>query len=169
MNIEEAIKTAIDYETRVRDVYIQAMKKIDDPDGKKVFNTLAREEQEHLDYLKKRLSHWNETGEVDAPTLKTVIPSQEAIEKGIQKLEKNMSSKSRDTELELMKKVLDAETETSNFYKKMVDELPDDGKKLFSRFLEIEVGHQAIVQAEISALSGVGYWFDFSDINLEMA
>ena len=70
---------------------------------------------------------------------------------------------------ENMKKALDAETETSNFYKKMVEELPAEGQQMFSRFLEIEEGHVAIVQAEINALSGVGYWFDFTDISLEMA
>ena len=67
-----------------------------------------------------------------------------------------------------IKKALDAETETSSFYRRMVDELPEEGKVMFSRFLEIEEGHQAIVQAEIDALSGAGYWFDFPDISMEM-
>ena len=34
-------------------------------------------------------------------------------------------------------------------------------------FLGIEQGHQAIVQAEIDALSGLGFWFDFQEFNLE--
>ena len=36
------------------------------------------------------------------------------------------------------------------------------------RFMEIEEGHQAIVQAEIDALSGHGAWFDFTEIRFEM-
>lgn len=169
MNIEEAIKTALEYETKVRNVYIDAMKKVEDDAGKKIFNTMAKEEQGHLDYLNDRLNHWNETGKLDAPTLKTIVPSKEAIEEGVRKLEKNLDRKSRDAEIDLLQKALEVETETSSFYRKMVEDLPDEGKAMFSRFLEIEEGHQAIVQAEISALSGNGYWFDFSDINLEMA
>lgn len=169
MKLEEAIKTAIEYETKVRDVYTHALNQTKDEDGKKIFRTLAREEQGHLDYLNDRLKHWNKTGEIDTPTLNTLIPSKQAIEEGISRLKKNVASeKSRESEIELMKKALDAEVETSAFYQKMVDELPKEGKLLFRRFLEIEEGHVAIVQAELNALDGVGFWFDFSDISLEM-
>lgn len=170
MNVEEAIKTAIEYETKVRDVYTNALNQTEDEDGKKIFRTLAKEEQGHLDYLNERMKHLQETGKVDSPELGTLIPTKSAIDEGIAKLEKGMERKQggRESEIELMNKALDAEVETSKFYKKMVDELPEDGKKLFKRFLEIEQGHVAIVQAELNALSGVGFWFDFSDINLEM-
>ena len=40
--------------------------------------------------------------------------------------------------------------------------------RLFERFVAIEEGHQAIVQAEIDCVSGSGFWFDTSEINLEM-
>lgn len=167
MNIEEAIHTAIKYETKVRDLYVDAMKETNDEKGRRFFQTMAKEEQGHLDYLNDRLKHWEKSGELDIPDLGSVVPSKLVIDEGIKKLEKTMSGESRDTELELVQKALDAETETSNFYKKVVDELPAEGKKLFSRFLEIEEGHLAIVQAELDALSGVGFWFDFSDISLE--
>jgi rubrerythrin len=167
MNIEEAIKTAIEYETRVRDLYVQAMGRAVDPAGKKVFKTLAKDEQEHLNYLNDRLDHWNETGKLDEPHLETVIPPKKKIEEGIQKLGEGIISEGRETEVELLKKAMEAEMETSNFYKKMVSELPAEGQKMFSRFVEIEEGHLAIVQAELNLLSGTGYWYDFPEINLE--
>lgn len=37
MTIEEAIKTAIDYETRIRDIYRDAAELVSDPAGKKFF------------------------------------------------------------------------------------------------------------------------------------
>jgi hypothetical protein len=49
----------------------------------------------------------------------------------------------------------------------MVTELDAAGRELFSHFLEIEQGHQAIVQAEIDALTGLGFWFDFAEFKLE--
>lgn len=38
---------------------------------------------------------------------------------------------------------------------------------MFRHFLEIEDGHTAIVQAEIDALEGNGFWFDFAEFDLE--
>lgn len=59
------------------------------------------------------------------------------------------------------------ETETSDFYRRMVSELPAEARGLFSRFLEIEEGHLAIVQAQIDHVSGTGYWFDVREFDLE--
>ena len=50
---------------------------------------------------------------------------------------------------------------------KMVDELEGDGQRMFAHFVEIEKGHLDIVQAEIDAVTGIGYWYDFREFNLE--
>ena len=75
MNLEEAIKTSIEYETKVRDVYNEAEQKAENATGKRVFNVLAKEEQHHLDYLKSRLDEWQSTGKVTIEELTTAIPS----------------------------------------------------------------------------------------------
>ena len=49
----------------------------------------------------------------------------------------------------------------------MVRELPVEGQNLFSRFLEIEEGHGAIVQAEIDNVKRLGFWFDLKEFDLE--
>jgi hypothetical protein len=38
---------------------------------------------------------------------------------------------------------------------------------MFARFLEIEAGHIAIVQAELDYISHTGYWFDFKEFDME--
>ena len=73
------------------------------------------------------------------------------------------------TELESLKKALDVECETSAFYKQMVASLDDVGRRLFERFVEIEEGHVAIVQAEMDLVSGTGFWFDTAEFSLEQA
>ncbi len=50
-------------------------------------------------------------------------------------------------------------------YKQMVATLDAEGKSLFERFVEIEEGHLAIVQAEIDMVSGTGYWFDTAEFS----
>jgi hypothetical protein len=47
--------------------------------------------------------------------------------------------------------------------------LPPEGRPLFERFVEIENGHLAIVQAEMDVVSGLGYWFDMREFNIEGA
>ncbi len=100
--------------------------------------------------------------------LGTVVPSRERIEQGIKTLEGRVAVKAPEAEMRLLKRALDVEIETSAFYQRMVKELPEEGRKLFERFVEIEQGHQAIVQAEMNAVAGNGYWFDMPEISMEM-
>jgi len=171
MTVDEAIKTAIDYEIKVRDVYAESYKKIQNPEGKRVMKAMTREEQEHVDYLKKRLKEWQETGTITAETLKTAIPSSTTINESLEKLRAHTRPAPKntvrmETELNILRKALQVERETSDFYKKMVGELSDEVQDMFARFLEIEEGHLDIVQAEINSVSGMGFWFDFQEFKL---
>jgi len=167
MELENAIKTAIEYETRVRDVYLDASLKAVDDAGKRIFTTLAKEEQYHLDYLHNRLQEWLKTGHLSPEIVKTLVPPQNVIDREIKKLSNQVNKINKDLELQLLKKALEVEKETSAFYKSLVQSLSGDGQKMFSRFVDIEEGHQAIVQAEIDAVSGTGFWFDFNEFSLE--
>lgn len=166
MTLEEAIKTAIDYEIKVRDSYLNGAEKIDDPTGRRVFKVLGKEEQGHVDYLQAKLAEWRKDGKVIAEKLSTVVPAKNVIESGVRKLDAHLSTRDYGTELEMLRKALAVEIETSGFYRKMVTELEQDGE-LFARFLEIEEGHQAIVQAEIDYLTRSGTFFDFQEFTLE--
>lgn len=169
MNLEEAIKTALKYENMVRDTYIEAGKQVKDAVGKKIFKTMADEEQGHVDYLESRLDEWTKSGHMNIDQLDTVVPPKERIDEGVAKLKDRIQEgKPSEQELKLLQKALDVENETSKFYQKMVSELDGEGQKLFERFVEIEEGHVAIVQAEIDALRGHGFWFDVQEFSLEM-
>jgi rubrerythrin len=167
MTIEEAIKTAIELENNVRDVYHDAVAKVTDPAGKKIFSVLAREEQRHIDYLENCMTEWRKSGSIDADELETAIPSQRELDHAAHNLSVVMSRQDRGTEMELLRRALEAERRTSGFYKKMVAELPLEGQKLFERFVDIEEGHLDIVQAEIDSLNGTGAWFHALEVNLE--
>jgi rubrerythrin len=173
MNLEQAIKTAIEYETRVRDLYAGAADKATDASAKRILTTLANEEAGHLAYLESRLDEWQKTGSIQDVELESVLPSKEDIEEGFAKLKARMKpregGKEVDADMELLQRALQVEVETGDFYKRMVKELTGEGKTLFSRFLEIEDGHQAIVQAEIDSVSGLGFWFDTQEFGLERA
>jgi rubrerythrin len=167
MTIEEAIKTAIQYEKRVVQVYEEAVRASEDETGKKIFAALVKEEQQHVGYLESRLTEWKATGRVTAASLGTVVPSRERIDEGIRTLQGRVARKAPEAEMRLLKRALDIELETSAFYDRVVKELPPGGRALFERFVEIEHGHQAIVQAEMNAVAGNGYWFDIPEISME--
>ena len=165
MTLEEALKTALEYENKVRDAYTAAAESASDDVGKRVFNVLGLEEQGHIDYLESKLQELKDTGKVTAEKLDTVVPPRHVIDEGVSKLDTHLSKPDHGTEMELLSKALQLEIDTSNFYKKMAEEMGDEGE-VFARFLEIEEGHQAIVQAEMDFCNKSGYLFDFQDFGM---
>jgi len=169
VTIEEAIKTGLEYEVQVRKVYSEAAKKFADPVARKIFGVLADEEDRHVAYLESRLDEWQRQGFVTAEKLDTAIPSRAAIDSSVRRLQRRMSQQDYSAELQMLKKALQLEIEATNFFKRVVGELQAEERRLFARFVEIEEGHEAIVQAEIDALTGLGYWFDYQEFKLEGA
>ena len=172
MKLEEAITTALEYEGRVHRTYSEAVENAADDVAQRVFTTLRDEEAEHIKYLRDRLDEWRSTGAVTVAELDKVLVSKAEIEAGAAALRERLESGGRQirgSEFESLKKALDVELETSSFYRNMVATLEGDERRLFERFVEIEEGHVAIVQAEMDMVSGTGFWFDTAEFSLEKA
>ena len=167
MEMEKAIQTAIDYETKIRDIYRDAAQSVHDPEGKRFFKMMGDDEQYHLDYLMERLKLWRESGKLSPEKLRSAVPSKEIIRKETDKIREHMSTKDLSSIKVILSRALQAEVETSNFYEKMMNEMTDEGQKMFSRFLEIEENHIAAVQAELDYITHTGYWFDFKEFDME--
>jgi len=168
MTVEQAIQTAIEYEQRVQEIYLQAEDHATDEVGRRLFHLLAEEERRHVEFLRYELDEWKESGRVSPDMLKTAVPPRDKIRAEVAKLETPISTEDRGEELEMLRKALAVEQETSAFYRRMVEELPEGARPLFRRFLEIEDGHLAMVQAEIDTLAGTGFWFDVQEFSLEV-
>ena len=167
MTIEEAIKTAIEYETRIRDIYREAEAAVDDETGKRIFEALGNDEQHHIDYLQHTLQQSQKSGIIDSSELESVIPSGERIKQESAKIQSLMAKEFHGVRKQMLSRALQAEIETSDFYRRMVEEMPGEGKALFSRFLEIENNHINAVQFELDYMSKTGYWFDFKEFDME--
>jgi len=166
VTIEEAIRMSVIYETKVRAAYADAAENSRDETGRRVFAVLEREEEGHIEYLNNRLEEWIRTGEITLEALETVIPAFEVIDNGVSRLDDHMTGAVHKNETDMLETALKLEIETSDFYRKMVEEMGEEGK-LFARFLEIEEGHQALVQAELDYLKGSGFFFDYREFSLE--
>jgi len=169
MDLQQAIEVALDFEHRVRDHYRKGAVAIEDPRGKKVFETLAAEEQGHVEYLEQRQREWQSDGKVTAAELGSILPAGTAwIATAKAELERKPEQRVADgDEIELLKIALELEKKTSAFYRDLVGKLQATERKLFERFLEIEDGHVTIVQAELDSVQGLGFWFDVMEFQLE--
>ena len=167
MTLEEAIKTAIDYEIKIRDVYREAEEAVGEEAGKRIFGTLGNDEQRHIDYLQHTLEQLKSTGKLDLAELQSPIPSRPNISREAAKIKSLVAKDFHGIRKQMLSRALKAEIETSDFYRKMVDELPTDGRALFARFLEIENSHIDAVQFELDYMSKTGYWFDFKEFDME--
>lgn len=171
MTIEDAIKTALDFENKVHALYEKAAHDARDTGAKKVFTVLAQEEAGHVAYLESRLVEWQKDGHLSPEKVRTVLPSAERVRTAVARLQKSMVKQAgtHDAELASLQLALQAEDRTSAFYQQMVRELPAQGQELFARFLAIEESHAAVVQAQIDNVKQMGFWFDMKEFDLEGA
>jgi len=167
MTIAEAIQTAIEYEKKVRDVYVKSRQEAGNDVGKRVFGILAKEEQHHVDYLQQKLQELESTGSVSSDDLASILPSAEAIAAAATTLERKLEADDQGREVAMLRQAFQVEVETSEFYQRMAKELDREGRAFFARFLDIEEAHVALVRSEIDVLTGTGFWFDMQEFNLE--
>lgn len=167
MKLEEALKTAIEMEENVQAFYEKNASTFKSKIASKIFQTLAEEEQGHVDYLKRRREKWLESGEIETETLNSIIPDKDLIENQLKEITKISDQADVDNEVDVFKQAQKLELEISAFYKQLVKELPDPDRSLFEGFLQIEECHEAILQAEILSAVDSGIWFDFMEFDQE--
>ena len=167
MTLEEAITNAIAYETRIRNIYREAVQGTDDPKGRKIFEALAEDEQRHIDYLEAKRTQWYAEGRITVESLTSRIPAPALLAADTEDLQHTMSREDRTDEKRMLSKALQVEVETSAFYRRLVAQMEGDARAMFARFLEIEDGHIAAVQAELDYISHTGFWFDFQEFDME--
>jgi rubrerythrin len=165
--MESAIKTALEYERKICDLYFEGASILKGKKGENIFEALGKDEQYHIAYLEKKLREWQEKGALDSDMPVSTIPEKEDIEKSIDRLRADLTDDHRGLVQQILNSALKAEIETSKFYSNMVDALPEQGKKLFRRFLEIEENHIKTVQYELDFISGTGYWFNIKEFDME--
>lgn len=167
MDLLEALASAIAFEHRVRDHYAECSRKTTDPLGKRIFATMAREEQEHVAYLETRKADWLARGAIAPAQPPTGLPSSAWLNHATEKIAASGLSPVGSPgnhaipELAFLREALELERQTAALYEDLVNQLLPSYQELFKRFMDIEDGHILLIQAEIEALVGHGRWFDF--------
>ena len=113
MTIEEAIKTAIEFEIKIRDLYSEAAGAVDDEVGKRIFTTLGDDEQHHVDYLNSKLEQLRNTGTITVERLESAIPSKKIIDQQAAQVKSLAVKDFHGIKQQMLSKALKAEIETS--------------------------------------------------------
>jgi rubrerythrin len=167
MQLEKAITSALEFENRIRDLYLEAVSRTGNSAGKKIFQTLADDEQRHVDYLESRLDEWRRQGWITIEVLESLVPDKAVIRKEAAALQSKFREDARGLKQQMLSQALVTEIETSRFYKELVDQVDADHRPMFARFLEIEDNHIEMVQFELDHLTHTGFWFGSEEFDME--
>jgi len=159
--------TALEYEKKIRDLYVEAAVKIDDKRGKGIFNGLAEDEQSHVDFLNYSLEQLRANKDIDLNRLQTAIPERKVIDKNIEKMKAEIPERMLGDIKTVLNSALKLEKETSAYYKDSRDKSEGAIREVLNKFFEIEERHVDVVQIEIDHAMQNGMWFNFMEINLE--
>lgn len=168
MLIEQALKTAIEYEQKIREVYMRAAKASSDQTGRQIFSALAADEANHVRFLLRQLKTWVDDKKITWEDLMIVLPKAADMSVNLNAVKEAMEPSKKREELALLEQARDAEKETCEFYEKMVRELPPEGKALFKQFLKVEEEHFNLVQFQIDSLTGSGFWMGSPEFDMEI-
>ena len=167
MSLIKAIETAVEMEAKIRDLYADARDQCDDEAGRRIFDTLRKDEQYHLDYLNRQLAALDDQGRLEDTPIKSFVPDKEQIKSVMDHLEKKMAEDDHGLIQQMLSKALSLEVQTSDFYREMSVKFEGDARKMFSRFLEIEASHILAVQYELDYVQKTGYWLGFKEFDME--
>ena len=159
--------TALEYEKKIRDLYLEAAVKIDDERGKGIFNGLAEDEQSHVDFLNYSLEQLRADNVIDVNLLQTAIPARKVIDKNIEKMKAEIPERMLGDIKTVLNSALKLEKETSAFYKESRDKSEGAIKEVLNKFYEIEERHVDVVQIEMDHAIQNGMWFNFMEMDLE--
>jgi len=167
----KAIETAIQIEKDGLAFYTEAARQTDDPNGKKMFQSLAKDEAAHLKLfgtVRESLTkegNWLSPEEVAAISPKRldrppIFPTGDKIK----------SAEIPERELAALQRGLQAEKDSIAFYTQEMDKADDpDAKAMYAYLVEQEEGHRTILQGEYDYLNRTGFWFDIQEFDLEAA
>ena len=159
-NVKDAILTAIQMEKDGYSFYIKAASQTESDMGKTIFESLAQDEQRHLDVFQKMFEdkvsqdEWNDL--VDSSKKYAKIPIFPTD------LNDAPGMDAESTELDALRMAMDAEKEAIEYYGNIRDKLGDqDTKNVIGEIIEQEKNHYSLLEKEFNHINSTGYWFEF--------
>ena len=157
-DVSRIVRTAIKMETDGIEFYGEAVNKVSHPFGKKMFLSLAKDEQRHLSVLKDILVDLDFSGFEkyfgETP--------QEKIKAVFDQLKDEMSQRitAQPSELEIIKMAMKVEEGSVEFYESSIEKTANQAARgLLERLVLEEKDHYTILENTYSFLENSGEWF----------
>lgn len=161
-------KKALVFEEKIRDLYLSAIDIVDDERGKRIFKTLADEEQSHVDFLEHGVETLKNKGSISLKAFKTTIPDTEDLLRNIESMKITIPEQMLGDVKSVLSSALKLEIETTEYYQRAFDSAEGDIKEVLERFVIIEQRHTDVVRFELDYASGNGFWLGFPEISMEV-
>lgn len=165
-DLEKILKTAIDVEVNGMSTYYDFAEKTQNENGKKMFQQLAKDEEEHQNILEEQLEHlaksstWKEI-KIPQSRLQSLVP--EVREKQIR-----TKGEAKLGEIDALNTALDMERKTAQYYREQAEKLDDaQAKNMFKQLAEWEDSHIDLIQAELDSLKNTGMWFGIPTFRMD--
>ena len=145
---------------RERDFYLKQSEKSADPLGKKMFATLAEEEEEHYKYLVELHNELKSAGKW--PEEISVVINETNVGKVLDELvdRVNPSNIATADDKEAIKVAINFEKEAYEFYKGLVNQAGNpDEKTLFELLAALEMEHVVSLEETLLYFDDPGEWF----------
>ncbi len=161
-------KKALEFEKKIRDLYVSAVDIIDDDRGKKIFRTLAEEEQSHVDFLEHSIATLADQGTISLKTFKTIVPDTSDLSRNIESMKVTIPEQMLGDIKRVLSSALKLEEETTQYYENAFESAEGDIREVLAKFITIEQRHTEVVRFELDHASRNGYWLGFPEISMEV-
>jgi len=159
-NVKDAILTAIQMEKDGYAFYTKAAAQTQSDMGRTIFESLAADEQRHLDVFQKMFeeklgeSEWNDLVKSSKKYAKIpIFPTDLKDAPGMDP---------DSTEIDALRMAMDAEKEAIDYYGEIKENLQEEElKNIISEIIEQEKNHYNLLEKEFNHINSTGYWFEF--------
>ncbi len=143
--VTDILKQAIIMEHRGKSLYEEVARKTGNQGVKEIFETMAREEQTHIDFLQKQYLHYSKQGRFDKNDLKEA-PGHESVAQTILTPELISDISGAGFEAAAISAAIDMENKSVEIYSRQATQATDPNEKeLFEWLADWEKGHHKLL------------------------
>ncbi|MFH1721773.1 MAG: ferritin family protein [Candidatus Altiarchaeota archaeon] len=178
-NPKEILDKAVEIEKAGYKFYMEAAWQCRDENGKRMFESLATDELDHIKTFSAQLNSISESGNwlsVDelVSSKKEISAHEEEVLSWVETNEKVFSRCSDDIggfdDKEAILCGINAEKKAISLYSDAAEKSKSPhAKEIYAKLAAEEEGHKHILQAELDSLEKNGFWFDHAEFRLENA
>ncbi len=159
-NVKDAILTAIQMEKDGYTFYTKAAVQSRSDMGRTIFESLAADEQKHLDVFQKMFE--DKVGQSEWKDLINSSKKYASIPIFPTDLKDAPGMDPDSTEIDALRMAMDSEKEAIDYYTNIIENLENQElKNVIQEIIEQEKNHYSLLEKEFNHINTTGYWFEF--------